>query len=87
MYDGHGSRTHRIANMTELKTIGTYATAAEAHIARLALEQVGIVVFIEDENQADGGGLGWPVDGVKLRVRADEVRLATETLRPHRDRE
>jgi hypothetical protein len=59
--------------MTELKTIGTYATAAEAHVARLALEQLGIVAFIKDENQADGGGLGWPVDGVKLRVRADDV--------------
>jgi hypothetical protein len=73
--------------MTRLKTIGTYPPAAEAHVARIALEQVGIVVFIEDENHPDGGGLGWPAGGVQLRVRADEVRLATETPRPHRDLE
>ena len=56
-----------MANIAELMTVGTYATAAEAHVGGLALEQVGIRVF-QDENQPYGAGLGFPADGVKVRV-------------------
>jgi hypothetical protein len=70
--------------MSELQTIGTYATAVEAHVARLALEQVGIEVFIEDEYQPFGGGLAWPTDGVKLKVRVEDVERAVDVLKAGR---
>ena len=70
----------RIPTMVDLKTVRLYATAVEAHVARLALEQAGIRVFVEDENQPEGDGLSWPADGVKVRVLSADLGRAAEVL-------
>jgi len=67
--------------MSDLRTVGTYATAAEAHLKRVLLEMEGITVVVEDENQPGGDGPAWPADGVKVRVREQDLADAVRVLR------
>jgi membrane protease YdiL (CAAX protease family) len=59
----------------KLVTVRTYPTSAEAHVARLALEQRGIVVFIVEDNSPL---LPW--GRVRLVVPGDRATAAEEVL-------
>ncbi|MEM7198868.1 MAG: DUF2007 domain-containing protein [Planctomycetota bacterium] len=57
-----------------------FATAMEAHVARLALERDGLRVFIEDEHQPSVEGASWPADGVKVMVAPEDAEHALGVL-------
>ena len=63
-----------------LEIVGVYATSVEAHVHRVALEQAGLLVVVEDDNAASGDGPGWPAGGVKLLVRQADAPRAREVL-------
>ncbi len=62
---------------SELVAVRVYPTSVEAHMARLQLEQHGILVFLENEHLWRGPGT-W--DGVRLLVPEDQVTDAEALL-------
>jgi ribosomal protein L40E len=65
----------------QLKTIATFATAAEAHIARNVLESEGIAAYLDFTNIAGALGLsGSIMCEVKLQVAEADQERARELL-------
>ena len=64
---------------TKLVVVGNYRRPEEAHVARLKLEQAGLLVFVQDEDY-DTTAAAWPADGVKVLVPEDQVAVATRML-------
>ncbi len=66
----------------KLITIARFSHPIEAHLSKTRLESAGIQCFIADENIV---GANWlysnAVGGVKLRVRASDVKRAIGILR------
>ena len=61
----------------DLVTVATYRLALRAEVARLALEQEGIRVFIMDSNQVATNFFLGPLMGyIKLQVPRSEVEAA-----------
>ena len=64
---------------TKLVVVGNYRRAEEAHVVRLQLEQEGLLVFVQDEDEWSQE-VGWPAGGVKVLVPEDQVGTATRIL-------
>jgi hypothetical protein len=63
------------------KTIATFATAEEAHVALNVLQSAGIVAFLEDTNVPGALGLsGSMMCEVNLRVAEENEARALEVL-------
>lgn len=66
---------------SELVTVATFMTPAEAHLARNLLEAEGVVAFIADEESV---GMFWhlgnALQGVKLQVPLFQAELAVQIL-------
>lgn len=66
----------------ELVSVATFGSAADAHVAKGILDEVGIESMIRADN---AGGMYPGIGGVELLVRADDVQRAAEALaRRHR---
>jgi len=64
--------------------VATYAGYIEANLARLRLEDEGIEASIEDQNLISIDPLlVSAIDGVKLRVRAEDSKAAIAILKAH----
>ena len=67
---------------SELITVSTFRSTADAQIAKGILDAAGIESMIRSDN---AGGMYPAIAGADLLVRADEVEKATEALqRRHR---
>ena len=63
---------------SELIAISTFRTAADAHVAKGILDEVGIESMIRSD---DAGGMYPAISGADLLVRSEDVEKATEALR------
>jgi hypothetical protein len=64
---------------TKLVVVGKYPRPEAAHVARLQLEQEGLLVFVQDEDEWLRDAF-WPVGGVKVLVPEDQVEAAKRIL-------
>jgi hypothetical protein len=62
---------------SELVSVSTFRTAADAQIAKGILDEVGIDSFIRSD---DAGGMYPAIGGADLLVRAEDSERAAETL-------
>jgi rubrerythrin len=68
----------------ELVTIATYRFAPKAEMAKVLLEQEGIMAFVADATIVNTDWfLGGAVGHVKLQVPANQVAAASALLRQH----
>lgn len=72
----------------ELKTLHSYWSVEEAHLARVQLESAGIRAFISDEQML---GMAWhlgnAMQGAKLQVADDDLEQAAQVLEELADEE
>ena len=69
---------------TQLVTVATFSTPAEAQLAKNYLESEGMQAFVADEESvAMAWYLGNAYGGVKLQVFEDDARHACEVLEHH----
>jgi hypothetical protein len=65
----------------ELRTLHSYWSVEEAHLARVQLEAAGVRAFVADATTL---GMAWhlgnALEGAKLQVADDDVERATEVL-------
>ena len=67
---------------SELITVSTFRSTADAQIARGILDEIGIASMIRSDN---AGGMYPAIAGADLLVRAEDVEKATDALqRRHR---
>jgi hypothetical protein len=67
---------------SELVSVSTFRSTADAQIAQGILDEAGIESMIQSDN---AGGMYPAMDGAKLLVRAEDVTRANEALhRRHR---
>jgi hypothetical protein len=67
---------------SDLITVSTFRSTADAQIAQGVLDEAGIESMIRSDN---AGGMYPAIDGADLLVRADDVEKASEALqRRHR---
>ena len=60
-----------------LVVVSTFATLADAHVAKGILDEVGIDSIVRSDN---AGGMYPALAGAELLVRADEIEVANEAL-------
>jgi len=72
-----------MGDTTNLVIVETFATSAEAELAKSALESAGIDAMIQSDTV---GGMrphvGWATGGFKLLVREEDADSAKEVLEP-----
>ena len=67
---------------SELVSVSTFRSTADARIAKGILDEAGIESMIRSDN---AGGMYPAMDGASLLVRAEDIARATEALhRRHR---
>ena len=67
---------------SELVSVSTFRSTADARIAKGILDEAGIESMIRSDN---AGGMYPAMDGANLLVRAEDIARATEALhRRHR---
>ena len=62
---------------SDLITVSTFRSTADAQIAQGVLDEAGIESMIRSDN---AGGMYPAIDGADLLVRADDVQKANEAL-------
>ena len=77
-------REWRMAKSSDLITLTTFRSTAEAQIAKGVLDEAGIESLIRSDN---AGGMYPAISGVELLVRSEDFDKATDVLleQQHRD--
>jgi len=63
---------------SELVTVATFPSVAQAQVARGVLEEVGIESLIQSDN---AGGMYPALDAAALRVRSEDLDTAQDALK------